>query len=116
MTLADAKELGKLNMSQAIALDLPLEKIRAYCATQPIERLSLFGSALRGELTPESDVDLLVEYLPEARISLFDMGGHFMDLCEITGRRVDLCTPDGLNAYIRDEIIKSARLVYAKES
>jgi len=103
-------------MSQAITLDLPLEEIREYCATQPILRLSVFGSALRGELTPESDIDLLVEYLPDARVGLFGMGGHLMDLSDIVGRRVDLCTPNGLSKYIRDEVLASARLIYEKES
>ena len=103
-------------MNEAIKIDLPVEAIRDYCETQPIERLSVFGSALRNELTLESDIDLLVEYLPEARIGLFDMGGHLRDLSEIVGRRVDLCTPNGLSKYIRDEIVECARLIYEKES
>ncbi len=93
-----------------------MKAIRAYCAEQPIERLSRFGSALRGELTPESDMDLLVEYEPDARISLFDMGGHLMDIQDIVGRKVDLVTPKGLCPYIRDEVLDDARLIYAKES
>lgn len=103
-------------MSSLIRTQLPENKIREYCARQPIRRLSVFGSAARNELTPDSDIDLLVEYLPDAAISLFDMGGHLADLSEIVGRRVDLCTPDGLSPYVRDEIIESARLIYAKES
>ena len=103
-------------MSRSIQTPLPEDRIRDYCARQPIRRLSVFGSATQNELTPESDIDLLVEYLPDAAISLFDMGGHLTDLSEIIGRRVDLCTPDGLSPYIRDEIIESAKLIYAKES
>ncbi|MCY4525090.1 MAG: nucleotidyltransferase family protein [Anaerolineaceae bacterium] len=103
-------------MSRLVRTLLPEERIREYCARQPIRRLSVFGSAARNELTPESDIDLLVEYLPDAAISLFDMGGHLTDLSEIIGRRVDLCTPTGLSPYIRDEIIESAKLIYAKES
>ena len=116
MTLADTKELGKLNMSQAITLDLPLDKIRAYCATQPIARLSLFGSALRGELRPESDVDLLVEYLPDAPVGYFSMAQHMMDFSEIVGRRVDLATPNSLSPYIMQDVLDSARLLYAQIS
>ncbi|MCY3908182.1 MAG: nucleotidyltransferase family protein [Anaerolineaceae bacterium] len=103
-------------MSRSIQTPLPEDRIREYCARQPIRRLSIFGSAMRNELTPESDIDLLVEYLPDAAISLFDMGGHLTDLSEIIGRRVDLCTPDGLSPYVRDEIVESAKLIYAKES
>ena len=103
-------------MSEIVALDLPLKAIRAYCKTQPIERLSVFGSAARNELTPESDIDLLVEYAPDARIGLFNMGGHLMDFQDIVGRKVDLVTPKGLCPYIRDEALDDARQIYAKES
>ncbi|MDD9955132.1 MAG: nucleotidyltransferase family protein [Anaerolineaceae bacterium] len=103
-------------MSRLIRTHLPENKIREYCARQPIRRLSVFGSALRGELRDDSDIDLLVEYEADAAISLFDMGGHLTDLSEIIGRRVDLCTPDGLSPYVRDEIVESAKLIYAKES
>ena len=103
-------------MSQTASLDLPLDDIRAYCETQPIRRLSLFGSALRGELTPESDIDMLVEYEPGAKIGLFAMGGHLMDLSDIVGRKVDMCTPNGLSPYIRDAVVNSARLIYAAEA
>ena len=50
-------------MSDRACADLPHDRIREYCMGQPIKRLSLFGSAARNELTPESDIDLLVEYL-----------------------------------------------------
>ncbi len=103
-------------MGEAIKLDLPVEAICAYCETQPIRRLSVFGSALRDELRPESDIDLLVEYLPDAPVGLFDLGGHLMDLSDIVDRRVDLCTPNGLSEYIRDEVLASARLIYEKKS
>lgn len=99
-------------MSEPVAIDLPLEAIRAYCETQPIERLSLFGSALRNELTPESDIDLLVEYEPDASVGLFAMARQMRELSEICGRDVDLCTPNGLSKYIRDEVIASARVIY----
>ena len=102
-------------MSNARLMDLPLDEIREYCAGQPILRLSVFGSAARGELRPESDIDLLVEYEPGATVGLFAMGGHLTDLSEIVDRRVDLCTPKGLSPYIRDEILESARLIYEKE-
>ena len=76
-------------MSEPVAIHLPLEAIRAYCETQPIRRLSVFGSAARNELTPESDVDLLVEYDARCiRWLFFDMGGHLMrQLQDILGRQ-----------------------------
>ena len=102
-------------MSEPVAIDLPLESIRAYCETQPIRRLSVFGSAARNELTPESDVDFLVEYEPDAPVGYFSMARHMRQLSEILGRPVDLCTRNGLKDYIRREVDASARLIYAQE-
>lgn len=93
-------------------IDLPLDEIRAYCATQPIRRLALFGSALRGELRPESDIDLLVEFTPEASIGLWDMTTMEMAFSEIIHRKVDLRTPQELSRYFRDEVLKVAKPLY----
>ncbi len=103
-------------MSARLSTALPIAEIREYCAGQPILRLSVFGSAVRDELTPESDIDLLVEYMPDASVDLFDMGGHLMDFQDIVGRKVDLVTPKGLCPYIREEVLGDARQIYAKES
>lgn len=102
-------------MSEFVCVDLPQDRIREYCATQPIRRLSVFGSAARNELTPESDIDLLVEYMPDARISYFDMGRHVTELIEIVDRHVDLCTPKSLSRYFRQDVIDSALPIYEKE-
>lgn len=102
-------------MKETILTHLPKDKIREYCASQPIRRLSVFGSAVRNELTPESDIDLLVEYLPDARISYFDMGRHVTILTEIMGRQVDLCTPNSISRYFRQNVLESAMPIYAKE-
>lgn len=102
-------------MTETILAGIPVEEIRAYCAAQPILRLSVFGSAARDELTPESDIDLLVEYVPGASVGLFAIARHMREFGEICGREVDLCTPNGLSKYIRDEVIESARLIYAKD-
>ena len=106
---------GGTVMSKVTTTSLPEDKIREYCTRQPIRQLSLFGSALRNELTPESDIDLLVEYLPEAPVGYFAMAQHMMDLSEIVGRRVDLATPNSLSPYIRQEILDSAELLYAQD-
>ncbi len=102
-------------MDETILKQIPADKIREYCASQPIQRLSVFGSALRDELTPESDIDLLVEYLPDARISYFDMGRHVTDLIKIVGRPVDLCTPKSISRYFRQNVLDSAMPIYAKK-
>ena len=73
----------------------------------------MFGSAARGEMRPDSDVDLLVEFLPEAEIGLLEHPVLMLDLSELLGRRVDLVSKRGLKALIRDSIIREARPVYA---
>ncbi|MDE2857368.1 MAG: nucleotidyltransferase domain-containing protein [Chloroflexota bacterium] len=103
-------------MSETTKTILPEDKIREYCATQPIRRLSVFGSALRNELTPESDIDLLVEYLPDARIGYFELAQQEIDLSELIGGKVDLRTPNELSRLFRQEVIENARLLYVRAS
>lgn len=103
-------------MSEQLATALPIDKIREYCAGRPILRLSVFGSAARNELTADSDIDLLVEYLPDAPVGYFSMARHMRELSEIVGRTVDLATPNSLSRYIRQDVLASARLIYAQES
>ena len=103
-------------MSDIKTIDLPIETIRAYCETQPIARLSLFGSALRDEMTEESDIDLLVEYLPGATVTLLTLAGHEIDLGGLVGRKVDLRMPGELGRSFRQRVADNARLVYEKES
>ena len=102
-------------MSETAFINLPEKEIREYCAGQPIARLSVFGSAVRNELTPESDIDLLVEYLPDAPVGYFTIMRQARELGEILGRQVDLFTRKGLKDYIRAEVETSARLIYAQE-
>ncbi len=102
-------------MSETIQMDMPIDRIREYCAGQPIRRLSVFGSAARDEMSPESDIDLLVEYLPAAPVGYLTMARQARELSEIVGRSVDLFTRNGLKEYIRQEVDTSARLIYAQE-
>lgn len=88
-------------------LDLPLDAIREYCAEQPIRRLSLFGSALHGDLHFDSDIDLLVEYRAEAQVGL-EFFQHMVDLSEIIGREVDLRTAEDLSRYFRQAVCEEA--------
>lgn len=101
-------------MTEMAKVDLPVEEIRAYCETQPIERLSLFGSALQDELTPDSDIDLLVEYSSGARIGYFELAQQEIDLGELIGRKVDLRTADELNRLFRQNVVDTARQLYAR--
>jgi len=64
-------------------------------------------------MRPESDIDLLVEFLPQANTSLLDHAGLMLDLSDLLGRKVDLVSKNGLKPLIRDFVLEEARLVYA---
>lgn len=89
------------------------EALADFCRRHQIRRLSLFGSVLRDDFRPDSDVDVLVEFEPEARVSLFDMAGMELELSEMLGRKVDLRTLGDLSRYFRDEVAQEAEVQYA---
>ena len=82
------------------------------CRKHDVRVLKLFGSAARGEDTPASDIDLLVEF--EGRKSLFDLIGLELELTEFLGRRVDLLTEPSISPYLRDRILASASVIYER--
>ena len=88
-------------------------RIAGICQRYHARRLSLFGSILRDDFRHDSDVDMLVEFDPAAKVSLFDLGGMLMELQATVGREVDLRTPRDLSRYFRDEVVRSARTLYA---
>lgn len=92
------------------------ERIAAFCQNYQIRRLSLFGSVLRDDFSPDSDVDVLVEFLPEAKHSLFDLVRMQNELKGILGREVDLISRRGVEAsrnHLRKRaILESAEVVY----
>ena len=100
------------------ALDAVRAAVRAVCAHHPVARVQLFGSLARGQAHPGSDVDLLVEFLPGARVGLLEMGGLKEDLEERLGRPVDLVTRAAAersrNPYRRRSILASPLTVYAR--
>ncbi len=87
--------------------------LAALCESRRIRKLSLFGSQLKGTARLESDVDLLVEFEPGARITLFDMAQIEIELSGLLGgRRVDLRTAGDLSRYFRDEVVRTAEPQY----
>ena len=95
------------------ALNLDREKIAEFCRRSGIRKLSLFGSVLRDDFGPDSDVDVLVEFEPGVRIGLIRLAGLEIELSEMIGRKVDLRTPQELSRYFRDKVISSAEVQYA---
>ena len=91
------------------------EQIGEFCRRNGIVRLALFGSILTDRFGPDSDVDLLVEFDPDRRVSLFDVGGMTMDLIDMLGRDVDLRTAEDLSIYFRDDVVRGARPLYADQ-
>ena len=88
-------------------------KLADLCPRYGVRELLLLGSAARGEMRPDSDIDMLVEFLPEAEIDLVDYAGLMLDLSSLFGRKVDLVSKNGLKLLIRDSVLKEARLLYA---
>jgi predicted nucleotidyltransferase len=94
---------------------LPLNKITLFCKEHPnIAKLSLFGSALSGNLRSDSDIDLLVEFEPGKTPSLFTLIDLEDELTNIVGRKTDLRTPEELSRYFRDEVLAQAKSLYVK--
>ena len=92
-------------------------QLQEFCRQNGIIRMSLFGSILGDSFGPDSDIDLLVEFDPTRRVSLFDVGGMTADLRELFGRDVDLRTAEDLSIYFRDDVIREAKpLVLATEA
>lgn len=83
------------------------------CRRYRVRELSVFGSAARGEMRPDSDIDLLVEFLPDAEADLIDHAGLMLDLAQLLGCKVDLVSKNGLKPLIRASVLEEARLLYA---
>lgn len=93
-------------------LNIPDEALRDFCAKHHIRTLKIFGSALRNDFTPESDIDLLVEFESGTRIGLFGFHEVEAELAGLVGRRVDLNTADSLSKYFREEVLAEAETLY----
>lgn len=95
-------------------LRLPAGELPAYCRRNGIHRLELFGSATREDFGPQSDVDLLVEFRPEARIGFLAFSRIQRELSALFGRRVDLVPRAGLKPAIAPSVLKDAEPLYAE--
>jgi predicted nucleotidyltransferase len=93
-------------------INIPKEKIADFCKQNQIRRLYLFGSVLRGDFGPGSDIDVLVEFEPGTRVGLIRLSGLEIELGDIIGRKVDLNTPGFLSKYYRDQILGEAEVQY----
>jgi predicted nucleotidyltransferase len=93
---------------------LSQEQLEAFCQRHQVRKLSLFGSVLRDDFNEGSDIDVLVEFEPEAKPTLIDLARMRFEFEELTGREVDLMTAGFLSRYFRQQVIDSALVLYEK--
>lgn len=101
-------------MSAYSRLGLDHATLAEFCQRRQIRKLSLFGSVIRADFGPESDIDVLVEFEPEVRVGLWMLAGLRGDLVDLFGREVDVATPDMLSKYIRKRVLDSAQTIYVR--
>ena len=89
-----------------------LERLNDVCSRFHVRKLALFGSVVRGEAGPDSDLDVLVEFVP-GHVPGFGLIDLQDELSAIFRRQVDLRTPDDLSTYFRDAVVKEAQSIYA---
>ena len=95
-------------------LDIPMASIEEFCRKWRITRLSLFGSVLREDFGPDSDVDVLVSFQPDSTWDLLDLVDMRDELKELFGRDVDLVEEEGLrNPFRRSGILSTRQVIYA---
>lgn len=92
---------------------LPEAELAEVCRKYQVKELALFGSTVLGRSGPDSDIDLLVDFLPGANISLLGHAAAARELSALLGRKVDLVSKRALRPSLREEILSQARVVYA---
>jgi predicted nucleotidyltransferase len=95
-------------------IDIPKTKLADFCTRNRIRKLSLFGSVLRDDFGPDSDVDVLVEFEHEAVVGLLDMARMERELSTIVGCKVDLRTAEDLSRYFRRQVLDLAEVQYER--
>ncbi|HXJ39640.1 MAG TPA: nucleotidyltransferase family protein [Bryobacteraceae bacterium] len=106
----DRKELL---MTLDSGLEVPTEQIAEICQRHGIQELSIFGSAARTDMRPDSDVDVMVEFLPGTTYGLLEYQSIEDELAAVFHRRIDLGTKRWIKPRLRDEILRESRVIYA---
>ena len=96
----------------SLCVNASKDTIAEFCHRRHIRRLAFFGSTLRDDFGPNSDVDVLVEFEQGARVGYITLAGLEIELSEILGRHAELHTVRGLNPRFREEVLKSAEVQY----
>jgi hypothetical protein len=115
-TTGECKKYGGLSAGARIMslhIDFNKEELGRFCRRRHIRRLAFFGSVLRDDFGPQSDVDALVEFEPDYKPGFMQLAAMERELSEILGRKADMRTPQELSKLFRDEVIASAEVQYA---
>lgn len=96
----------------SVQINLPKDLLADFCQRYRVRKLSLFGSALRDDFGPQSDVDFVVEFEPGMIVGYLKLAEMEMELSSLLGRKVDLRTPGELSRYFRDEVMATAEPLY----
>ena len=106
--------MGETRRETTVTARVPIDRGRTaeFCRRHHIRRLSLFGSVLRDDFRPDSDVDVLVEFEPGTRVGLIGLADVEIELAELLGRKVDLNTPGFLSRYSREQVLAEAEVQY----
>ncbi|HEY3328700.1 MAG TPA: nucleotidyltransferase domain-containing protein [Capsulimonadaceae bacterium] len=94
-------------------IDVNVEEITAFCQRSHIRRAAFFGSVLRDDFRPDSDVDVLVEFEPEYKLGFFELARIQREFSGIIGRQSDFRTPEDIGRHMRERVLAEAEVVYA---
>lgn len=111
------KSAGQLTheVTHAPRIHIPVKKIEEFCTKHHVKKLSLFGSVLREDFGPHSDIDILIEFEEQHQPSLFELVPMEWELSKLfEGRKIDLRTPQELSKYFREKVLSEAHTLYAK--
>jgi predicted nucleotidyltransferase len=100
-------------MTLQSGLEIPAEEIAEICRRYGIQEMAVFGSAARGDMRPDSDVDVMIEFFPETKYGLCEYQAIEDELVAVFGRRVDLGTKQYIKPRLRDHILRESRVIYA---
>jgi hypothetical protein len=98
----------------SVQIPVNRDEIASFCRRHGIRKLALFGSVLRDDFRPDSDVDTLVEFEPGVAVGFIRLASMELELSKILGRKGDLRTPADLSRYFRQEVLQSAEVQYVQ--
>ena len=101
-----------VSAQEAVRIPVPMEAIADFCRRHRVRELALFGSVLRDDFTPESDVDVLIDFLPGTRITLFGLSDLQTELETMFHREVDLVMKPSLHPVIAADVLASRQVLY----